>query len=216
MTIITISWQIGTDGARVGALVGERLGIPVVDHDVVEAVMRALDTTRAEAVHLEQAVPSWRVMVSMSLLATAGVPALRADLIRARAAQAVAAELVREAARSSCVVMGRCGFALLADHPGACHVRLAAPLEWRIARVAARECIPAQSARRIVLADDRMRADFARHNHGRRIDDPRNFHLVLAAERFGCDRLVDVIAAAAHRRAAAEPAPRAVHAAAAR
>jgi cytidylate kinase len=101
--------------------------------------------------------------------------------------------------------MGRGGFALLRDHPGACHVRLAAPPAWRAARLAACDCVSAERAERMVEADDRNRAAFVRHYYDRRLDDPANFHLVLAADRFRPEQLAAVIATAACPAAAAAP-----------
>jgi hypothetical protein len=197
MVIVTISWQLGIDGERVGAMLGERLGLPVVDGEVLDAVMHALRTGRADAADMERFVPTWGANLAVSLLATAGMPAARADVIRAECAHTAVEAVIREAARQSCVIMGRGGFALLAGHPGACHVRLTAPADWRAARLAACECLPLERAERRIESDDRNRAAFVRHYHQRRIDDPGNFHLVLAAERFRPDELVDVIAAAA-------------------
>jgi hypothetical protein len=58
----------------------------------------------------------------------------------------------------------------------------------------------------MVESDDRNRACFVRHYYDRRIDDPANFHLVLAADRYAPERLADiVVAAAAHRPAVAAP-----------
>jgi hypothetical protein len=203
--IVTISWQIGIEGERVGALVGERLGLPVVDREIVDAVMEALRTGPADAADMERFVPTWGATLAVSLLATAGMPAARADLIRAECAHTAAEAVLREAARQSCVIMGRGGFALLADHPGACHVRLAAPPAWRAARLAACECTTSERAARLVEADDRNRAGFVRHHYHRRLDDPANFHLVLAADRFRVERLADIIAATASPPAAAAP-----------
>lgn len=199
MVIVTLSWQLGIDGERVGAMLGERLAVPVVDGEVVDAVMLALRTGRADAADMERFVPTWGANLAVSLLATAGMPAARADVIRAECAHTAVEAVIREAARQSCVIMGRGGFALLAGHPGACHVRLTAPADWRGARLAACECLPSEQAARRIETDDRNRAAFVRHYHHRRIDDPGNFHLVLAAERFRPDELVEVIAAAVTR-----------------
>jgi len=200
VVIVTISWQLGIDGERVGALLGEWLAVPVVDGEVVDAVMEALRTGRADAADMERFVPTWSANLAVSLLATAGMPAARADVIRAECAHTAVEAVIREAAKHSCVVMGRGGFAILADHPGACHVRLTAPADWRAARLAACECLPAERAERKIEADDRNRAAFVRHYHRRRIDDPANFHLMLAAERFRPDELAEVIATAATHR----------------
>lgn len=201
--IVTISWQTGIEGERVGALLGRELALPVVDDEIVDAVMAALRTGRAEAADMERFVPTWGATLAVSLLATAGMPAARADLVRAECAHAAVESVLREAARHSCVIMGRGGFAVLADHPGACHVRLTAPPVWRAARLAARECIPHERAVRMVESDDRNRACFVRHYHGRRIDDPANFHLVLAADRYSPERLAEIVASAVAPRPAA-------------
>jgi Cytidylate kinase-like family len=203
VVIVTISWQIGIEGERIGALVGRQLELPVVDDEIVDAVMAALRTGRADASDMERFVPTWGATLAVSLLATAGMPAARADLVRAECAHEAVERVLREAARHSCVIMGRGGFALLADHPGACHVRLTAPAGWRAARLAARECMPHERAARMVESDDRNRACFVRHYYERRLDDPANFHLVLAADRYAPERVADIIAAAVTSPAAA-------------
>jgi hypothetical protein len=71
--------------------------------------------------------------------------------------------------------------------------------------LAACDCISAERAGRAVEADDRNRAAFVRHYYDRRLDDPANFHLVLAADRFRPDQLADVIVAAACPAAAGAP-----------
>jgi hypothetical protein len=179
----------------------------VVDDEIVDAVMAALRTGRSEAADMERFVPTWGATLAVSLLATAGMPAARADLVRAECAHAAVESVLREAAKHSCVIMGRGGFALLAEHPGACHVRLTAPAEWRAARLAARECMPLERAARMVESDDRNRACFVRHYYDRRIDDPANFHLVLAADRYAPERLAEIIAAAVTPPAAAVAPP---------
>jgi hypothetical protein len=208
VVIVTISWQIGIEGERIGALVGRQLELPVVDDEIVDAVMAALRTGRSDAADMERFVPTWGATLAVSLLATAGMPAARADLVRAECAHQAVESVLREAARHSCVIMGRGGFALLADHPGACHVRLTAPAEWRAARLAARECIPLDRAARMVESDDRNRACFVRHYYDRRLDDPANFHLVLAADRYAPERLAGIVAGAAAPAAAGVPPPK--------
>ena len=215
MVIVTISWQIGIEGERIGALVGRHLGLPVVDDEIVDAVMAALRTGLSEAADMERFVPTWGATLAVSLLATAGMPAARADIVRAECAHEAVQLVLREAAKQSCVIMGRGGFALLSDHPGACHVRLTAPAPWRAARLAARECMPLDRAVRTVESDDRNRSCFVRHYYDRRLDDAANFHLVLAADRYAPERLAEIIAAAAAPQAVAAAASRAAAPAAA-
>jgi hypothetical protein len=81
-------------------------------------------------------IPGWQVEMSAGLSEWFGVAELRTAIGQAEQAHRTTEGLLLEAARQPCVLVGRGGFAALADHPGARHVRLSAPRAWRIDRVA--------------------------------------------------------------------------------
>ena len=196
MTVITLSWQLGIEGERIGELLGERLGLPVVNRQIVAAIMRALQVRAPAAEATERMIPGWVVEMSAGLSEWLGVAELRTAIGQAEQAHRTTEGLLRDAACQSCVLVGRGGFAALADHPGARHVRLSAPRAWRIDRVAAARVVSHGEAARRVLADDRMRRAYVEHYYGRRLDDPANFHLVVAANRFTPDEVADIVVAA--------------------
>lgn len=111
--------------------------------------------------------------------------------------RAVTERVMREAAREQCVILGRGGFIILADHPGAVHIRLHAPLEWRVARHAREECISREKARRTLRAEDRARDAYLHRLYGRRFADLSGFHLVIDASRFPPKMIVEIALAAA-------------------
>jgi cytidylate kinase len=195
MTVITLSWQLGIDGERIGELLGDRLGLPVVNRQIVRAIMRALHLRATAAEAAERTVPTWRSEVGAGLSEWFGVAELRAALGQAEQAHRTTESVLHEAGRQSCIVVGRGGFAALADHPGARHVRLISPAEWRIDRVAAERVASRAEARRLVAADDRMRRSYIGRHYARRLDDPSNFHLMITASRFTDEELVEVIVA---------------------
>jgi cytidylate kinase len=196
MTVITLSWQLGIAGEQIGELLGERLGLPVVNRQIVAAIMRALHLRAPAAEATERLVPGWQIEMSAGLSEWFGVAELRTALGQAEQAHRTTERLLHEAARQPCVLVGRGGFAALADHPGARHVRLSAPRAWRIDRVAAEHVVSHGEAARRELADDRMRRAYVEHYYGRRLDDPANFHLVIAADRFTPDEVADIVVAA--------------------
>ena len=53
----------------------------------------------ADAADMERFVPTWQATLTVSLLATAGMPAARADLVRAECAHAAVESVLREAAK---------------------------------------------------------------------------------------------------------------------
>ncbi len=197
MTVITLSWQLGIEGERIGELLGERLGLPVVNRQIVAAIMRALHVRAPAAEATERMIPGWQVEMSAGLSEWFGVAELRTAIGQAEQAHRTTEGLLLEAARQPCVLVGRGGFGALADHPGARHVRLSAPRAWRIDRVAAEHVVSHGEASRRVLADDRMRRAYVEHYYGRRLDDPANFHLVVCAHRFPPYEIVDIVAAVA-------------------
>ena len=197
MTVITLSWQLGIEGEQIGELLGERLGLPVVNRQIVAAFMRALDVRAPAAEATERMIPGWQVEMSAGLSEWFGVAELRTAIGQCRAgaphhrgpAAGRSAPVLRTGRR-------RGGFAALADHPGARHVRLSAPRAWRIDRVAAEHVVSHGEAARRVLADDRMRRAYVEHYYGRRLDDPANFHLVVAANRLMPHEVADIVVAA--------------------
>ena len=85
-----------------------------------------------------------------------GVAELRAVPGQVEQASRTTESAPHEAGRQSCRRPGG-GFAALADHADARHVRRIAPAEWRIDRVAAERVVTRTEARRLVAADDRKK-----------------------------------------------------------
>ena len=143
MIVVTLSWQLGIEGERIGDLLGERLGLPVVNRQIVRAIMRGL-RLRAAAGVTERTLATGHAEAGGGLSEWFGVTELRAVPGQAEQAHRTTESVLHEAGRQSCVVVGRGGFAALADHPAARHVRLIAPAQWRIERVAAERAVRAR------------------------------------------------------------------------
>ena len=82
------------------------------------------------------------------------------------------------AKQGNAIIVGR-GANFFLDPRFGLRVRLVAPLEERIARVAAAEGRSPEAARSEVEQDDAQQAAFIRQVFGREIDDPLGFDLVL-------------------------------------
>jgi cytidylate kinase len=95
------------------------------------------------------------------------------------------------------VVLGRAGFAVLAEHTGACHLRLIAPFEWRARRHAAETLTPIEAARQAVLHDDHQRCVYAKRLYGKDLDEMANFTVVCDASRLTRSAIVEIALAAA-------------------
>jgi cytidylate kinase len=93
-------------------------------------------------------------------------------------------------------------FAALQDHPSAIHVRLCAPLECRVAAYKLEQLVDRRCAEKALKRDDHRTQAWVRSLYRVDIDDARRFSLVLDASRFSCERLVEILLAAAGTQAA--------------
>lgn len=208
MAVWTISWQEGSGGGEVARLLSERAGVPLIDREVVEAIAAALETSPDQASEIERHLPGplLRMGLSASTLSNAAALGL-AELKKPETLRHVVELVFRRAARWPCVLLGRGGFAILADHPGAYHVRIRAPLEWRAERHGLQHCLSAAQAHKALERDDRARETYIRQLYGRRIDDPANFDVVVDGSRFSTEEIVDLLLVAARWRGSQPLAP---------
>ena len=100
------------------------------------------------------------------------------------------------AQRGRVVLIGRAGMMVLRDIP-ALHVRLVAPVEWRVQRCAGHHALPLDKARQKVLAEDKRRADYIRQFYKVDWNDPTLYHLTLNVADLGVGTTAALIIAAA-------------------
>lgn len=74
------------------------------------------------------------------------------------------------ATEGNVVIVGRGGVAITRDIPKSLHIKLEAPLEWRVIRVAEKHNISFEDARERVLEIDRKRAEFRELFEGKDTD----------------------------------------------
>ena len=108
---------------------------------------------------------------------------------------------VEEAAREGGVIVGRNGAFILADWPGALHVRLDGPLEQRIARAAQESGIDLEQAAQRQKREDQIRADMSIEFYGWDPREADRYHLVLNTGLMDLDTCADIIVQIARAKA---------------
>ena len=114
---------------------------------------------------------------------------------------------VQEAARAGGVITGRNGALILADWPGALHVKLDGPLQQRIDRAAKESGIDAERAAKRQKREDQVRADMSIELYGWDPRETTRYDLVVNTGTMDLDTCVDVIVAAARVKAGLHGAP---------
>lgn len=204
MRAITISRQYGSGGGEVAALLAQRLGWQLIDHEIVAQVAHALGITEEEADVHDERVEGFITRALGALQAAAlVVPAAAVPVEQAEAVYNEALRKVVETAASTghVVIVGRTGQALLAGHRDVLHVRIVAPLQQRVIYVSQREGLDEAEARSRIQVKDRDRARYLQSRFGRSVDDPMLYDLVINTAVLDLESAVDLIILALERKA---------------
>ena len=113
---------------------------------------------------------------------------------------------VVETARQGGVIMGRNGALILADWPGALHVKLDGPVQARLERVAETSGISLEHAARRQKQEDQVRADMSIELYGWDPMEFDHYDLLVNSGLMDLDICVDIIVAAAKVKASAQTA----------
>jgi cytidylate kinase len=164
MATITISRQMGSLGSQVARLTAEMLGYRFVWRDLINQAAR-----RAGAPEM--------ALVAIDELRLLGLcPSPQACRAYHRAVEQIMQEL---ADQGDVVIQGRAGQVILRDRTDTLHVRIIAPKNLRIHRIAQKLGVSLEQAQAQVEASDRYRANYLRRFYHERWDDPSLYHLVL-------------------------------------
>lgn len=211
MHVVTVSATYGAGGSVVGPAVAERLGLQFVDRAIPTTVAAEIGVPLDEVLaHDDRAAHGLgRLLASAARLPNVTLGGVDPSLPE----QALIPEeefvthteaVIRKIARSQGgVILGRAAAIVLADHPGALHVRLDGPRERRIAQAVRLLGIAEDRARKLQDENDRARAAYVKHFYRTDPADPTLYHLVLNTTVLPLERSVDLVVAAARIRTAA-------------
>jgi cytidylate kinase len=193
MNVITVSREYGAGGGEVARRLAETLGWELLDRELLH---RAAALEQVPDAELEQ-----RDEKALSMT----------DRLRPHSHQRYMhglTEAARQAAaRGKVVLVGRGTRQLLGDLPDVFHLRLVAPLDWRVQRMALREGWSMEQARTRCLEVDRGRDRFTRYFFGPDSLQPEQYDLVANADRVPLDDVAALVLELVQPKEDASPLP---------
>jgi cytidylate kinase len=185
MSVITISREYGSGGISIAQQVAQALGLHFADKKMIGLVLSQYGLAEF-ATEYDSALGFWDRFDARRME--------RRDTMVDMLNQA----LLALARHGNMVILGRCGFAVLAGYADVLNVRLQAPLADRILRVLERERLagPAQ-AEAAVKEGDKLRASFIESFYGVSWDSARAFDLVLDTSKIPIELATSTICQAA-------------------
>lgn len=165
MAVLTISRQFGSGGTEIGRAVANQTGYEYVDRERILEDLRKVGPKWEEwAQELDGHCPTvWE----------------RNDWSFRGFSSLVQSEILEYATRGNAVIMGRGANFLLEGIRHAYRIRIVAPLEFRVKRVASRESLDLDMARWLVKKTDEDRLCFVHSIYGRQQDDPAGYDEVI-------------------------------------
>jgi hypothetical protein len=178
--LITISREYGAGGSELGVLLGKELGWRVLDHELVQQLAARLRCEEGEVVAMDEHAPSF--LERLAAVAVVTAPESRAhskpwstdpDCIAA-----AAREVLQEAAsKLPLIVVGHGGNCLFRGRADVLRVRVTAPFDVRVRRVAKRTGLtPAQAAAEVRRKDSDRQQYLQRYYHSN-LNDPCEYDL---------------------------------------
>ena len=180
--LITVSREYGAGGSELGVLLGQLLGWPVMDHEVVRQLAARLSCDEGEVVAMDEHAPSF--LERLASVATVTAPESRAHstpwTTDPDCVAAAAREVLLEAARHPpVIIVGHGGNCLFRGRADVLRVRVVAPFEVRVQRVARRTGAPPTRAIAEVRRRDADRQHYLQRYYKSDMNDACGYDLQI-------------------------------------
>jgi len=189
---LLISREKGAGGSAVGQLAGKRLGWQIFDNEIVDAIAQRARVRRELVESLdERDRETIRDAVEGLLhpqpMETSGYLANLHEIFLTLGHQ------------GDVVIVGRGAHFILPSQFGL-RVRMVAPVEVRVRRIASGDKMSLNAARLAVEKSDRERATLARRQYGQNVADPANQDLTINTAELSVESATEIVLAALQRK----------------
>lgn len=202
--VITINRELGSGGRTVGRKLAEKLNVPFYDKALINELKEKFNLSVEEIEKLKGNKHQWwREIINTAMYLGQGMnetwyyqrmAGQEQHLLTSSDMFEVEKEVLKNVAEEdSCVIAGRSGFSVFADHPNHLSILIQAPLEHRIQRIMTKQNLSNEEAEKIIKKVDQMRENYVTKYTGKSRYDARNYDLVINMEGKTEDEIVDMI-----------------------
>lgn len=181
---VCISRQIGTDGRKVAGILGDRLGWPVFDREVLESMAGDDDARRQVYESMDQRDLSWWEETLRALM--------QSEFVRNDYFKKLSETLFSLARQGNCIFLGR-GADLLLPAERGFRVRLVAPEPFRIDTLAAGRAMTRKESMQQIERVEAERERFFKSHFGVAMDAPDRYDMTINVSRFSYEDAVEAI-----------------------
>jgi hypothetical protein len=194
--LVTISREYGAGGSELGVLLGQRLGWPVLDHELIAKLAQRLSCEEGEVVAMDEHAPSF--FERLAAVGTVTAPESRSHMrpwsTDPDCVAAAAREVLLEAVENlPLIVVGHGGNCLFRGRTDVLRVRVIAPVELRVQRVARRSNVSPSRAASEIRRRDSDRQHYLQRYYRSDANDPYGYDLQINTGTVSLESAADVV-----------------------
>jgi cytidylate kinase len=193
----TISAEDGTAGDEVARALADAAEVPLCDRGGFAELAKTLELMLPDLDGLEERFCG-RSSLALMLATSAGAPEALSEIRLRNDLPTLGRQLLREAARCSCVIYSGAAFAILNDRPGAIHARIHAPFEWRLDAYRRERLLNRHQAEKELKHLDHLQHSWVRMLYHANTNDLSRYSLALDASQIPTSCLVETLLALGH------------------
>ena len=202
--VITINRELGSGGRTIGKMLAEKLGVSFYDKALIKELEKKFNLNKEEIERLKGSKTQWwREFINAAMYMGQNMNEVwyyqrmsgdefhlttTDDMFKVE--QEILENLAKE---ESCIIAGRSGFYVFANHPNHLSVLIQAPLEHRIQRIMSKQNLSREEAEKVIKKIDTMRENYVKRFTGTSRYDTRNYDLVISMEGKTEQEAVDLI-----------------------
>ena len=191
--VITIARGFGSGGKEIGVKLGQRLGIPCYEQEILKMASESSGINEALFNLADEKVNKIRGLrgVPFNYVAQPSDKRFTSDNNLFN----IQSEIIREMAKdTSFIVIGKCADFVLKDYCNVASFYIEAPREDCVASITKKLGVTEEEAHRLISKTDKYRADYYKYyTKGNYWTNPVNYDMTLNSARVGRDRCVDVM-----------------------
>jgi uncharacterized membrane protein YczE/cytidylate kinase len=172
--VVTIARMHGSGGRDIGYMVAQRLGINFYDKEIIA------ETAKQLGIEKEQ-VQQWDQDTSIRSLGRDGAVFAAQSLI------------IRNAAKESCVIIGRCADYVLRGRPYCLNIFIRSDEDYAVTLIRNKDNLSEEQAREVIRLKNNARERHYAHYTGGKWQDPAHYDLVINTAKIGVESAVDII-----------------------
>lgn len=188
---VTVSRQLGSRGSELAHRISTPLGWRVYDREIIASIARQTHSPQSVVASRDERAsgPFADYLGHLIVPTDPGQAGYLAEMMR------VVGSIARQ---GKAIILGR-GSNFFLDATYGLRIRVVAPFELRVRRVAEHEGLAEDDARRRVEQNDRDQRGFIKQSFGRDIDDSTGYDLVINTERLDLEDAGELLATALQR-----------------